>query len=206
MGRKIISRLGALAPAILAGCITVPLPEPEPAPAPRAATPAIEIPEAQSTTPPPPERRAPAPPPEAETESAPATEAMPHAEPDFAARAAEIAISMLGRPYKRGGNTPRGFDCSGLVQFSYGKLGLAVPRDTRGLLGASFAIEPSELRVGDLLFFHVEGKRNSHVAIYLGGQRFVHAPSSGGAVRAESLTLPYWARHFASARRLPAPP
>jgi murein DD-endopeptidase len=206
MAGKIIAHLGALAPLMLAGCITVQLPEPGSAPAPPASaapeSPAVETPA------PAPEQPALAPPPATMLERAPAAEAipLPSTEPDYAAQAAEIALSMLGRPYKRGGNSPRGFDCSGLVQFSYNKLGLSVPRDTRGLLGASSVVEPSEMRVGDLLFFHVEGKRNSHVAIYLGAERFVHAPSSGGEVRIESLALPYWAKHFASARRIAPSP
>ncbi|MFN0317267.1 MAG: C40 family peptidase [Burkholderiales bacterium] len=203
MARKIILRLGAFAPVMLAGCITVQLPEPESAPAPRVATAAPESPAVETPTLPPAQPEL-APPPASAQEPAPA--AVPLPESDHPAQAAEIALSMLGRPYKRGGNTPKGFDCSGLVQFSYKKLGLSVPRDTRGLLAASSAIESGEMRVGDLIFFHVEGKRNSHVAIYLGAERFVHAPSSGGEVRIESLTLPYWAKHFASARRLAPSP
>ena len=118
-----------------------------------------------------------------------------------AARAAEHAHAMVGRPYRYGGNTPRGFDCSGLVQYSYAKAGVRLPRSTEALRQQSRAVRVSELRRGDLLFFHQEGKRASHVGIYLGNDRFVHAPSSGKRVYVADFTQPYWHRHFADARR-----
>lgn len=116
-------------------------------------------------------------------------------------RAAHYALSMKGTPYRYGGNTPRGFDCSGLVQYSYARAGATVPRTTRGLWRASRAVPLARIRPGDLLFFNPQGKRNSHVGLYLGDGRFVHAPSSGRTVSVGSLEQPYWRHHFAGARR-----
>jgi len=119
-----------------------------------------------------------------------------------ASRAGDIASSMLGKPYRYGGNHPtRGFDCSGLVYYSYRHAGVSVPRSTTGQRRAARKIAQSELTRGDLLFFDQEGKRSSHVGIYLGNNRFVHAPSSGKRVRIDSFQDPYWQRHLVDARR-----
>lgn len=117
-------------------------------------------------------------------------------------RAAQYALDMKGTPYRYGGNTPRGFDCSGLVQYSYGRAGVRLPRSTEGLWGFSTAISTRQLRPGDLLFFNEQGKRSSHVAIYIGDEHFVHAPSSGKSVSVGSLYSRYWRRHLEGARRL----
>jgi cell wall-associated NlpC family hydrolase len=120
-------------------------------------------------------------------------------------RAADHALRMIGTPYRYGGNSPSsGFDCSGLVQFSYRQAGATLPRTTDALRQVSGAVKPSSLRRGDLVFFHQEGKRNGHVGIYLGAGEFIHAPSSGGRVRRESLQSPYWRKHFSQARRIAA--
>jgi cell wall-associated NlpC family hydrolase len=110
---------------------------------------------------------------------------------------------VVGKPYKYGGSSPaRGFDCSGLVQYSYKQAGVALPRDTDQQRRASRPVKVADLRRGDLLFFDQEGKKNSHVGIYLGEGRFVHAPSSGKKVRANRLDQPYWKKHLSEARRL----
>jgi cell wall-associated NlpC family hydrolase len=119
-----------------------------------------------------------------------------------ASRAADVALSMVGRPYQYGGNTPEGFDCSGLVRYSYGVAGVALPRDTRALRGETVLVAWHDLATGDILFFDQEGKKLSHVGIYLGEGRFVHAPSSGGKVRTDSLDAAYWQKHFVEARRI----
>lgn len=124
-----------------------------------------------------------------------------HAEADTGARAARHALEMQGKPYRAGGNSPRGFDCSGLVQYSYSQADLRLPRNTEGLWSGSRAVSRNDIRPGDLLFFHQEGKRNSHVAIYVGNNRFVHAPSSGKFVSTASLSDRYWNQHFSAARR-----
>lgn len=118
--------------------------------------------------------------------------------------AADHALRMVGKPYRYGGNTPAGFDCSGLVQYSYKQAGLRAPRSTTGLRYQSRPISPKDLRRGDLLFFNQEGKKLSHVGIYVGQNRFVHAPSRGKSVYVANLSDNYWAKHFAEARRLDA--
>jgi cell wall-associated NlpC family hydrolase len=125
-----------------------------------------------------------------------------HASPHQATRAAEVALSMVGRPYRYGGDTPAGFDCSGLVSYSYAQAGVRASRDTRTLREQAVLIRTTQLRRGDLLFFDVEGKKFSHVGLYLGDGRFVHAPSSGGRVRLDHLDAEYWRRHFVEARRI----
>ena len=115
--------------------------------------------------------------------------------------AATHALKMVGRPYKYGGSTPSGFDCSGLIQYSYGKAGLALPHGTDKLRSVSRSVKTSDLRRGDLLFFNQEGKRYGHAGIYLGNGRFVHAPSSGKSVRTDALDAAYWKRHLSEARR-----
>lgn len=122
---------------------------------------------------------------------------------DGASRAASHAAKMVGKPYRYGGASPStGFDCSGLVHFSYRQAGIKVPRSTDDLLRASSAVRGSNLRRGDLLFFDQEGKKKSHVGIYLGDGRFVHAPSSGKRVRTDTLDSKYWKKHLAEVRRL----
>lgn len=116
-------------------------------------------------------------------------------------RAAHYALSMQGKPYRYGGHTPQGFDCSGLVSYSYAQAGVKLPRSTEGLRGNSTSVSQRQLRPGDLLFFTQEGKRSSHVGLYLGDERFVHAPSTGKNVAVASMNDPYWRRHFEGARR-----
>lgn len=116
--------------------------------------------------------------------------------------AADYALEMVGKPYRYGGFTPAGFDCSGLVHYSFGRAGMRLPRDTPGLRRAGDELSRSELAKGDLVFFDQEGKKASHVGIYLGDGRFVHAPSTGGRVRIDRVDSPYWHKHFNEARRI----
>jgi cell wall-associated NlpC family hydrolase len=114
------------------------------------------------------------------------------------------AISLVGTPYRYGGNTPEGgFDCSGLVNYVYGDmLDLRLPRSSRDL--AAFQgprIAAPGLTAADLVFFG-SGGEVSHVGIYVGEGRFVHAPSSGGTVRLDRLDGPYWREHYSGARRV----
>lgn len=128
----------------------------------------------------------------------------PVVEPPGSARhheASEIAATMVGKPYRYGGATPQGFDCSGLVHFSYLRAGMQVPRSTEIQRKKSRKVPAAHLARGDLLFFNQEGKYSSHVGIYLGNNRFVHAPSSGKRVRMDHLTDPYWQKHLVDARR-----
>lgn len=115
--------------------------------------------------------------------------------------ASRVAASMVGKPYRYGGHSPRGFDCSGLVYFSYQRAGLSVPRSTSSQRARSRKVSLNRVASGDLLFFNQEGKYSSHVGIYIGRDRFVHAPSSGKRVRVDTLTDPYWQKHLVDARR-----
>jgi murein DD-endopeptidase len=108
---------------------------------------------------------------------------------------------MIGVPYRYGGESPSGFDCSGLVQYSYRAAGMKVPRTSRAQYKAATPIRLTEAVPGDLLFFRYDNKI-SHVAIYLGDERFVHAPSSGKQVSVASLRDPHYQQHFAQAGRL----
>jgi cell wall-associated NlpC family hydrolase len=119
-----------------------------------------------------------------------------------AERAAGHALKMVGKPYRYGGAAPSGFDCSGLVVFGYRQAGAALPHSTERQRAMSHPVRRSSLRRGDLVFFDLEGKKNSHVGIYLGEGRFVHAPSSGKHVRTDALGAAYWKKHFSEARRL----
>jgi cell wall-associated NlpC family hydrolase len=116
---------------------------------------------------------------------------------------------MLGQPYQWGGASPGGFDCSGLVVYATGSAGLHLPRTAHEQLHAGAPVSRDELRAGDLVFMHL-ARKELHVGIALGGDRFVHAPSSGGYVRIDSLTAAPYARGFLKARRIvddtPAPP
>jgi cell wall-associated NlpC family hydrolase len=109
---------------------------------------------------------------------------------------------MVGKPYRYGGSSPAGFDCSGLVFYTYKKAGLAVPRSTERQRSTARAVRLADLRRGDLLFFNQEGKKYGHVGIYVGSGKFVHAPSSGKSVRSDRLDTPYWRKHLSEARRL----
>lgn len=121
---------------------------------------------------------------------------------EVASKAVDYAREMLGKPYKYAGDSPAGFDCSGLVRYSYGRAGIAMPRDTQSQHRMSMLVSTHGLREGDLLFFDQEGKKKSHVGIYLGKGRFIHAPSSGGKVRIDSMNAEYWKKHFVEARRV----
>ena len=130
------------------------------------------------------------------------TPTAPVTDPASWERAAGYAAKMVGKPYRYGGSAPSGFDCSGLVQYSYQQAGVTLPRATDAQLRASQPLRGQHLRRGDLLFFDQEGKKKSHVGIYLGDGRFVHAPSSGKVVRTDRLDSLYWKKHLSEARRI----
>jgi len=117
-------------------------------------------------------------------------------------KAAKTALALVGKPYKFKGDSPEGFDCSGLVRYSYLTAGLDLPHGTAALKQRSTPVSFRDIRKGDLLFFTQYGKKYSHVGISTGRNEFVHAPSSGKAVRVDSLDDPYWKDHFLGARRL----
>jgi cell wall-associated NlpC family hydrolase len=118
------------------------------------------------------------------------------------------AVSLVGSPYRLGGLSPEtGLDCSGLVVHVFRQVAdLALPRDTRAMSTMTEPLDASELRPGDLVFFNTLNRAFSHVGIYLGDQRFVHAASSRtGRVMVSSLDERYWRERFDGARRVAAP-
>jgi hypothetical protein len=117
------------------------------------------------------------------------------------------AMSLVGVPYRWGGNTPEaGFDCSGLVRYVVDRAAsVNLPRTTADMSSRGDSIEPDEVAPGDLIFFNTTGRPHSHVGIYVGKLRFVNAPSTGGTVRLDYLTNPYWAKRFDGIRRVAAP-
>ena len=116
-------------------------------------------------------------------------------------KAVTIAEQMIGAPYRYGGNTPKGFDCSGLVYYSYSKAGYPIGRDSKSQIAQTITIDPRDLRPGDLVFFDIEGS-NTHIGIYTGHGQFIHAPSSGKRVSYASMDEKYWRDHFVRAGRL----
>ena len=135
-------------------------------------------------------------------ERAPAAAGSTRPTAELGDEAAAQALKMIGKPYRYGGAAPSGFDCSGLILYSYRQAGLSLPRSTESQRAAARPIKVAQLRRGDLLFFNQEGKKYGHAAIYVGDGRFVHAPSSGKRVRADRLDNPYWKKHLSEARRL----
>jgi cell wall-associated NlpC family hydrolase len=113
------------------------------------------------------------------------------------------ALALVDAPYRYGGRTPAGFDCSGFVGYVFGEsAGLALPRRSEDIGRIGDLISKSDLLAGDLVFFNTLGRRLSHVGIYIGEGNFVHAPARGGRVRVERMTDPYWVARYNGARRL----
>lgn len=112
------------------------------------------------------------------------------------------ALGLRGAPYRSGGATPEGFDCSGFTQYVFAQVGTRLPRDTREQYQKGATVGRDALQPGDLVFFATTSKHVSHVGIVLDDTHFVHAPSSSGVVRIESMELPYWRRRFVGVKRL----
>ncbi|MEZ5653974.1 MAG: C40 family peptidase [Burkholderiaceae bacterium] len=114
-----------------------------------------------------------------------------------------MAISMIGKPYVWGGQNPRkGFDCSGLVRHVVIEAaGVDLPRTAAQMARHGKSISRAALRPGDLVFFTTSRRRNSHVGIYVGQGRFVHAPAAGKMIRLAELDNPYWQRVYSQSRR-----
>lgn len=123
---------------------------------------------------------------------------------DRTSRMAIEALSLIGIHYKRGGNTPElGLDCSGLVRYVFKEsAGKELPRTSAEISKVGERVEKEDLQPGDLVFFKTLKHAFSHVGIYLGDNKFVHAPAAGGKVRVESMDLQYWKKRFNGARRI----
>jgi cell wall-associated NlpC family hydrolase len=118
----------------------------------------------------------------------------------------DTAIAQIGVPYRYGGNDRDGFDCSGLVQYVYAQSGVELPRSTAEMMKIGARIAYSNARVGDLLFYTFRDRKHPsmHVAIYLGDDWMVHAPSSGGQVtKIRTDEKPWPKRYVAAVRILP---
>ena len=138
--------------------------------------------------------------------SAPAMEQIHH----FTHRATELAMTamtLIGAHYKYGGNSPEtGIDCSGLVRYVFKEAwGTTLPRTSLELSRMGQSVGRDELQPGDLVFYNTMRRDYSHVGIYLGDNKFIHAPSSGKTVRIDNMELSYWKTRFNGARRISNP-
>jgi cell wall-associated NlpC family hydrolase len=149
----------------------------------------------------------PAPTPTAPPESIPAPPASPPSAASNGYAISGSALQLRGAPYRNGGHAPSGFDCSGFVWYVFDQNGVHVPRTVSEQFRAGTDVDPLDLRAGDLVFFDtVNGPARqaaTHVGISIGGDEFVHAPSTTGEVRVERLGSTYWAPRFVGARRMP---
>ena len=129
---------------------------------------------------------------------------------DFTSRASDLALhalGMIGIRYKRGGNSPEnGLDCSGLVRYVFKESwGANLPRIAEEISKVGQKVETKDLQPGDLVFYNTLRRTFSHVGIYLGDNKFIHSPSTGGEVRIESMDIGYWKKRFNGARRINDP-
>lgn len=123
---------------------------------------------------------------------------------DAASEISKTALGLIGVDYKFGGNTPdTGLDCSGFVRYVFQQAtGISLPRSARDQARIGKAVEKSQLEPGDLVFFNTRRFQFSHVGVYLGDNRFIHAPNRGGAVEVVSFDNKYWQKTFNGARRI----
>jgi cell wall-associated NlpC family hydrolase len=126
---------------------------------------------------------------------------------DPGAELARRAISLTGVRYKYGGTSPEsGMDCSGLVRYVFQKTWeMDLPRTSDEISRVGRHIEMHDLQPGDLVFYNTLRRKFSHVGIYVGDNKFVHAPTAGGKVRVESMDLSYWKKRFDGACRISRP-
>lgn len=117
----------------------------------------------------------------------------------------ELARKYLGVQYVWGGSNPSGFDCSGLMQYIFGKQGIKLPRVTYEQINVGQSVPPNKLRPGDLVFFDTDRKKGGpdHVGVYMGGGKFIHAPRPGEGVKVSSLSESYYMDRWMAGRRVP---
>lgn len=174
--------------AWLAGCSSIaPAPVADAAPQPAAVEPAPRVAEL----------------PPVPVLAPPAAPALP-ADAALSPEALFVALAALGTDYRRGGKAiATGFDCSGLVAHVYGQAyGLKLPHNARAQSERGRPVPVESLAIGDLVFYNTLGQPFSHVGIYVGDGRFLHAPKPGAVVRTESMRSAYWTKRFNGARRL----
>jgi peptidoglycan DL-endopeptidase CwlO len=114
----------------------------------------------------------------------------------------DTALSFRGVPYRNGGSDPGGFDCSGLVQYVFARHGVRLPRAVREQFEVGTPVRLAGVEPGDLVFFRISDSAASHVGVAIGGDEFVHAPSTRGVVRVERFSAPYWASRIVGVRRV----
>jgi cell wall-associated NlpC family hydrolase len=115
----------------------------------------------------------------------------------------QTALSLLGTPYRFGGTTPQGFDCTGFINYVYRhSVGIVLPRESHSLIRAGKSVSAIDLQPADLVYFKIEHQKPLHAGIYIGNGKFIHAPSSKGRVNIQSLGMDYWRTRFIAARRV----
>jgi cell wall-associated NlpC family hydrolase len=125
----------------------------------------------------------------------------PRSSPDARSLMIDTAMSMLGQPYKYGGAAPGGFDCSGLVVYAAAGAGIPLPRTASEQRRMGASVSRRQLEPGDLIFMHL-ARKELHVGIAIDGARFIHAPSTGGRVRIDSIADAPYAQGYLGARRI----
>jgi cell wall-associated NlpC family hydrolase len=142
----------------------------------------------------------------ADDESRPHAFALGGAAERYLAQAHELtlqALALVGVRYRYGGDSPvTGFDCSGFVRYVFNQLGMLLPRSAFDISQLGRQVDRRELRPGDLVFFNTLRRPFSHVGIYLGDQRFIHAPSRGGRIEIVNMAERYWEARYNGARRV----
>lgn len=161
-----------LTPVLVVGCASTGVPEPFPTPGPR---PTHSSPQPVATT--------------------------GTTRPTDGYSIAGTALSLRGTPYRNGGADPRGFDCSGFVEYVFAQHGISVPRTVGDLYQSGTNVALSDLQAGDLVFFSTTAPGPTHVGMSIGGDEFVHAPSEAGVVRVERFSAAYWGTRLIGARR-----
>lgn len=123
-------------------------------------------------------------------------------ESDIKLKLAKLIAQEMGKPYKWGATGPNSYDCSGLVYFLYGKLGISLPRVASSQAGAGTYVSKEKLTYGDLVFFARNGKNINHVGIYIGDGMMVHSPQTGDVVKKTTIMSGYYAQSYYTARRV----